>query len=813
MAALTQVRLASFNVLSANASSWTPSVTTWTVNTAISAGDTVLWVVAFAIDGTVDPVENSGNGWSVVYTKESTSQVTGGFALLLTTGAYAANAFPAIAFSFGAASEQATARVAAYRAGAGKTIQYIMSTGAQGNSTNSDPPSVTNNTGASQDPTFIAMRAGDGATAPSVASTGYGMTSVAGGANGATTTTESKQTTGWANAATEDPGVYTVATEQWVCYTVAFFEVTPQVNGASATSATTTSSPTVTGGVIISPAAAVSASTESVPTFSPLITPDALVSKAVEQGFSTQPVGSYTFPSDTQGWVASTGMTIGWNAAGKLDVQATANTFPTTAADIKTVITLAQDRDYQLTFDVTNMAGTSPQGVPYIGYASFLVGLLDGGSGFFSNGTKTYNFNTRSNWDGWNGLGSWGEPRMTFHASYNVVPSSYTLDNIAVTELGILNLTAHAGISAPQALTSATITSSPTVSTPGVSITPNSLTTKTQNRGFDVGPNLFTNADFASNITGWTAGGGATISYSAGKLRVTRAAAGYQFASQSPGDLPDGGAPYELAVDFSQPGAVRAFIGSTWDAPADYCYSTAASGTLREDNPVILENNSDLLAFGIDTGSGANGDFIEFDNAVFRRTGILTVTWKTVLTPAALTSASLAGVPTVTAHAFVTPAALTSASVISQPTVTAKAVITANGAASASTTSSPTITAHAAVSPASLTSASTTSVLTVAWKTSIAPADLTSGSQETVPSTVAHAVIAPNPTISGSAASIPSVASHNLVSPAASVSATTTSIPSFVTHLNWNDAYAKLVNQRWPEEAYFPEVFNATDIT
>lgn len=108
-----------------------------------------------------------------------------------------------------------------------------LSANATGNSTNSDPPSVTNTTGASIDALAIATRHGDGNTVATVVPTGYSnwQSQASGQANTPSTDTAEKQVT-LANSASENPGVWTSATEQWVCYTLLVYEST----GGSGTS-------------------------------------------------------------------------------------------------------------------------------------------------------------------------------------------------------------------------------------------------------------------------------------------------------------------------------------------------------------------------------------------------------------------------------------------------------------------------------------------------------------------------------------------------------------------------------------------------
>lgn len=91
---------------------------------------------------------------------------------------------------------------------------------ASGNSTDSNPPSLTHNGGA-VDTLWLAFRAGDAQVVPSAAPSGFSnlTNATAAGSGGASTSVADYS----ANGATLDPGVFTVNTEQWVCFTIALY--------------------------------------------------------------------------------------------------------------------------------------------------------------------------------------------------------------------------------------------------------------------------------------------------------------------------------------------------------------------------------------------------------------------------------------------------------------------------------------------------------------------------------------------------------------------------------------------------------------
>lgn len=230
MAFPTTVRRATAVSATSNSTTWTPSWT-WGTNTAISAGERVQWVIVWSSDGTVTTPSNDGTGGWGAFSNTQQGSVTGGLAKVETTGAFSASAMPDLgAFTF-SASEQFSAILLAYKVSDGATVGLLEFssgdiTSASGSSTNSDPPSITNGSGASQDVTVVATRTGDSTVVATVAPTNYTdlQTIAAGGTAGASSNTAERQIT-IASAGTEDPGVFTSASEQWVSYTFGVYEI------------------------------------------------------------------------------------------------------------------------------------------------------------------------------------------------------------------------------------------------------------------------------------------------------------------------------------------------------------------------------------------------------------------------------------------------------------------------------------------------------------------------------------------------------------------------------------------------------------
>lgn len=197
---------------------------TFSLDTAISAGEDVLWVLIVSADGSPTLSETVGGWTKQGQASESGGAVTQAVWTQETTSAFVAGDLPNYSIS-STASEQYSHAMLAFKMGAGKTAGLLFSSGAQGSSTNSNPPSVTNSSGAAQDVIAIATRSGDGTTVATGSPTNYNnlQSRAGGGTNGASTNTAERQIN-IANSGSEDPGTFTSANEQWVSYTIGVYE-------------------------------------------------------------------------------------------------------------------------------------------------------------------------------------------------------------------------------------------------------------------------------------------------------------------------------------------------------------------------------------------------------------------------------------------------------------------------------------------------------------------------------------------------------------------------------------------------------------
>lgn len=255
MAFPTLVRRGTWRSASSNASGNLTPTWTWQTNTAISAGDAVRWYVLVSSDGS-NTITDAGGGWGTAIFP-SFADGTGACTMTVfcqdTTAAFAASAAPSFTFN-SVNSEQFTAEVWAYKAPtAGKVIRHLLSTTASGSSTNANPPSITNATGASQDVTSLVFGTWDSTTVSSAPPTNYANHDAwaSGGTGGASSAGTDRQVT-LADAASEDPGTFTSSSDQWCSVTIGVYEGVAAQNLSPELFANTQSffSPTVSPGPV-----------------------------------------------------------------------------------------------------------------------------------------------------------------------------------------------------------------------------------------------------------------------------------------------------------------------------------------------------------------------------------------------------------------------------------------------------------------------------------------------------------------------------------------------------------------------------------
>lgn len=268
MAFPTLVRVASAVSSTTNAISYTPAWT-FTTNTAISAGELVRWVAFIAADGFANLTSSN---WTVKRSDNGGGSlgVAGAICVTETSTAFAAGASPALTVQTAdGSSEQFSGTLYAYKASSGKVFGELLSSAAvSGTATNANPPSITNGSGASQDVVAHAVRWGDSTVVATAAPTNYTnhVSRAGGGTNGASTNSATRNIT-LANAASEDPGTFTNASEQQIADTFGIYEYSQASVGSSdgaatvsgAGKASSTGSGSVSGAATVTASAAVTA--------------------------------------------------------------------------------------------------------------------------------------------------------------------------------------------------------------------------------------------------------------------------------------------------------------------------------------------------------------------------------------------------------------------------------------------------------------------------------------------------------------------------------------------------------------------------
>lgn len=178
---------------------------------AHQAGDMIL--VHFAVDGAPTVTDGSGT-WNKLGQASNTTVVTGAIFWKIATS-------NSETLTLTTSTEQSSHTVLVIRPDSGNTLS-IEGASANGSSSNSNPPSLTPSVG-SKDFLWIATRAGDSTVVATVAPTDFTQlqTLAAAGTGGASTNTAEREFTG----TTLDPGTFTSASEQWVSWTLAVWQV------------------------------------------------------------------------------------------------------------------------------------------------------------------------------------------------------------------------------------------------------------------------------------------------------------------------------------------------------------------------------------------------------------------------------------------------------------------------------------------------------------------------------------------------------------------------------------------------------------
>jgi hypothetical protein len=666
MAAPTVVRRARLAGPTSNGTviSWSDSSATWVTNTAISASERVLWVMIIASDGTNTMTAPGGGVWTKpANTEGQQGSVTGSIFIAETTAAYAASASPAdgLSWGYGGNSEQGSFNLWAFKVAAGKSVGVLYaSAAATGSSTNSDPPSVTNNSGASQDCIVVATRCGDSTVTASGAPTNYGnlVTQAGGGTNGASTNSADRSIT-IANGASENPGTFTSASEQWVSYTFGVYEYDPPPtltqkafrfyadgteSGASALEAQDTNVSLVDGNTDFQLRIMLQ---ETAGGADPGTTGYQLYyskNGAAYTNITGVDIAMFASANLTDGGATTNRLTGGTGtfqagmveeSSGTIQFAQEANKYTEHLWSLQLVgsqVAVGDTFDFRMRRDIAAISAYDV--TPRVTVSSPPV-------------TLTVN----------------GATSATLAESATLTPR-YALTAQSATSATLAdNVTIVPGFAA-QSANSATLADNITLATNYDLFFPSADTSLNKTRGFGIGPNIITNGEFTSNITGWAANNGdgrevVTHQAGTGRMRTERGTAdGYPGArSPTASSLAWTNHRHQLKADFVNPSGITALFAMSNNFPAGYFTSTATSGSFDE---IVAEHISlqtidhGYMFCGIDQTSGSIGNYVEWDNVSVRQLDAIilgfTVAGDNAVSATQATNVTLVGHYTLTAQ-------------------------------------------------------------------------------------------------------------------------------------------------------------------
>lgn len=171
---------------------------------------TELLIVLFSVDGTPTTSVQSGVDWTIL------GQISDGFSNVAAAVCYK-TATGSDSLTLGTSASEQSSHIS-LRISDGGTPTASSSSGGFSGSSNSNPPSHTPPGGA-KDYLWIATRSGDSTTVATAAPANYSnlQTLAAATTQGASSNTAERSL----NAAVEDPGTFTSASQKWVCWTIA----------------------------------------------------------------------------------------------------------------------------------------------------------------------------------------------------------------------------------------------------------------------------------------------------------------------------------------------------------------------------------------------------------------------------------------------------------------------------------------------------------------------------------------------------------------------------------------------------------------
>jgi len=208
-----------------------------TLPSGIQTGELLL--VVFSSDGFPFISVSSGTNWNFLGQASNGTTVTGAIFWKIADGSDS--------LTVGTSVAEQSSHIS-FRISGVKKPGNVTGSNSNGSSTNSDPPSHTMPGTGNRGRLWIATRSGDAQVVATAAPSLYSnlQTIAATGSNGASTNTAERTVS--STAVTQNPGVFTSATEQWVSFTIGidttgshqlnfssdFIGATPDVRGSSA---------------------------------------------------------------------------------------------------------------------------------------------------------------------------------------------------------------------------------------------------------------------------------------------------------------------------------------------------------------------------------------------------------------------------------------------------------------------------------------------------------------------------------------------------------------------------------------------------
>jgi hypothetical protein len=203
-------------VQATNTSGHSSNVTSHTVNlpTGINAGD--LLIVFFSCDGNETVTWPTVDGWASIFNQTNANTLDIGYKI--------ADGTEGSTITVGTGTTEQSAHISYRITGHDSAQAPEASAGATGNSTSPNPDSLAP-TGGAKDYLWIAVEGNDQGDAASAYPTNYtnGQTNNIGTNNGANVAVARRAL----NASSEDPGTFTIPSEEWIACTVAVHPVPP----------------------------------------------------------------------------------------------------------------------------------------------------------------------------------------------------------------------------------------------------------------------------------------------------------------------------------------------------------------------------------------------------------------------------------------------------------------------------------------------------------------------------------------------------------------------------------------------------------